>query len=375
MNTGHQALARARSLVTIHRWREAMDVLAPALAAEATAGEAHCLRAQCLLGLGEPGQAAGAARQALAVRPDSEWAHRLLGIAYLRMGRRRAAHNEAAEAVRLAPQSAHALHLMAMCQLALRKRAAAKRTARAAVAANPQQALAHLTLAKVAARGRDHETAERAYREGLRLEPDDPELSLGLAELMHRLGRRDEAAAAYLAAGRADPTDTRARRGLARLGLPAAGAGTFGLIKLLALVGVLRSLSVPGVGRALDSARPVTVGFVLGAGLLLAGAITTVLRVRGTRRLPAPVRQGLRGDHRNAVLRWLRIAAVAALVLALWAAALPGSRGGGPGVALGFAAFAVVAAYGVGRFWTGPRRSVAGVARAFASRFSPRHRC
>ena len=365
MSAACQALAKARSLVAIRRWRDAMDVLAPALATEATAAEGHCLRAQCLLGLGEPGQAAAAAKHALAVRPDSEWAHRLLGVAYLRAGHRRAARAEAAEAVRLAPQSVHALHLLAMCQLVLGRRAAAEQAARVAVEADPQEPLAHLTLARVAASRREYETAERAYREGLRLAPDDADLSLGLAQLMRRLGRREEAATAYLAAARSDPADARARHGLARLGLPAAGLGTFGVIKVMALL---------GAGHALDGIRPIWAGLIVGICLLMACVITTVLRVRGTRNLPAAVRQGLRGDHRNAALRWLRLGAVAALILAIWAAALPGSAGGGAGEALGFAAFAAVAASAVHRFWTGPRLSAADVARALRNRLAPSRR-
>lgn len=363
MNPTDQALAKARSLVAIRRWREAMDMLGPPLTGGASAGEAHCLRAQCLLGLGQPGQAAGAARQALAARPDSEWAHRLLGIAYLRTRHRRAALAEAAEAVRLAPRSVHALHVLAICELANRRRAAADRTARAAVEANPQEPLAHLTLAKTAAARKDHDTAERAYREGLRLAPDNHDLALGLGQLMHRLGRRDEAATAYLAAAHSNPADARARRGLARLGLPVTGAGVYAAAKV---VGIL------GVSHTLIGLRPAFAALIVGTGLLLGGLITTALRVRGTRRLPAPVRQGLRADHRNAALRWLRLAAVAALILAIWAAALPTSAGGGAGEAVLFAVFAAAAAYTVHRLWAGPRRSAAQVGRALGKRFFAR---
>src|SRR5215469_9683110 len=101
-----------------------MQALVPAYGNGATAADAHCLQAQCLLGLGQPHQAAAAARQALAAEPDSEWAHRLLAIAYLRVRHRSGAIAEAREAVRLAPKSAHALHVLALSQLQLGHREA-----------------------------------------------------------------------------------------------------------------------------------------------------------------------------------------------------------------------------------------------------------
>src|SRR5262249_13093243 len=163
--------------------------------------------------------------------------------------------------------------------------------------------------AQVAVTQRDYGLAERAYREGLRLAPDHAELALGLAQLLHKLGRRDEAAQAYLAAGRADPADSRARHGLARIGLPAAGAGTMLVVKGLAIIGAQNVIHL----------RPGWAAVVVGAVLLVASGAVLALRVRGTRRLPEGVRQGLIADHRNAALRWLQIAALAALVLAIWA--------------------------------------------------------
>lgn len=351
MTAADLALARARGLAAVRRWHDAVGALAPALAAEATAAEAYCLRAQCLIELGEP--RAAAARQALAARPDSDWAHRLLAIALLRTRRRRAAAAEAAEAVRLAPQSVHALHVLAACQMALSRRAAAEQTARAAVAADPNASLAHLTLARMASGRRDYATAEKAYRDGLRLAPDNPDLALGLAQLMHRLGRRDEAATAYLAAARADPADSRARRGLARLGLPVAAAGGAVAVKIAAIAGASSvGRAAPATGHAPRSALA---ALVPGLGLLTAGTITTALRIRGTRNLPEQIRKGLRSDHRNAALRWLGIAAFFALLLAIWAASMPASAGGGPAIALGFAAFAAAAAFAARRLWTGPK--------------------
>lgn len=347
MNPAQQSLARARSLVAISRWQDAIGILGPALAESDTAGEAHCLRAQCLLALGRPRDAAGAARQALAVEPGREWAHRLLAIAELRTGRRRAALAAASEAVRLDPLSAHTLHTLAVCQLALRQRPAAEVSANAALEANPQSSMAELTAGLVAEARRDWDRAEHHYREGLRIEPQHTDLALRLGKLLHRRGRRDEAAEAYLAAARSNPTDVRARHGLGRLGLPVVGGGVALVIKLVILNGALGVIG--------GSPTPLRIALVAGILLAVAAALDWIARVRGTRRLPNHIRSGLRGDHRNSLLRALRVAALFAVPLGVWSAVLSSSDGGGPALAAGFLAFAAAGFLVARHFWIGPR--------------------
>lgn len=361
MTGEHAAIARARSLVAVKRWQDAMEALVPAYGNGATAADAHCLQAQCLLGLGQPGQAANAARQALAAEPDREWAHRLLAVACLRMEHRSGAIAAAREAVRLAPTSAHALHVLALSQLLLGHLQAADKTARAAVAANPEEAVAHLTMAQVAVAHQAYVLAERAYRETLRLDPGNDDGLLGLGRVLHRLGRRKEAAEVYMAAGYTDPADAKARHRLARIGLPAARLDPVFVATRVLFIGV----------PTLILLRPGWAAVVAGGFVLIAGGAATALRVRGTRRLPEAARQGLAADHRNAGLRWLQVAALLALVLAIRAAALPAARGGGFGEAAGFGAFAVTAAYLAHRFWTGPRRSAGEIARAIGTWLNP----
>jgi len=347
VNPAQQALARARSLVAISRWHDAMGILGPALAESDTAAEAHCLQAQCLLALGEPREGAAAAKQALAVEPAREWAHRLLAIAELRTGRRRAALAAAHEGARLEPSSAHTLHTLVVCQLALRQRAAAEASARAGLEANPQSAMAELTAGIVAEARRDWDAAERHYREGLRLEPQHADLALRLGKLLHRRGRRDEAADAYLAAARSNPTDARARHGLSRLGLPVVGGGVALVIKLVILNGALRVIG--------GSPTPLRVALVLGIILTVAGAIDWTFRVRGTRGLPDHIRAGLRSDHRNSALRCVRLAALAAVPLGVWSALISSSAGGGAARAAAFFAVAITGLTAARYFWVGPR--------------------
>jgi tetratricopeptide (TPR) repeat protein len=347
VNPAEQALARARSLVAISRWQDAIGILGPALAESDTAGEAHCLRAQCLLALGKPREAAVAAKQALAVEPGREWAHRLLSIAELRMGRRRAALAAASEAVRLDPSSSHTLHTLAVCQLALRQRTAAHASAQAALEANPQSSMAELTAGLVAEARRDWDGAEGHYREGLRLDPQHTDLALRLGKLLHRRGRRDEAAEAYMAAARSNPTDARARHGLGRLGLPVVGGGVALLVKLVILNGALGAIG--------GSPTPLRIALVLGVLLALAAAADLIARVRGTRGLPDHIRSGLRSDHRNSALRAVRVAALFAAPLGVWCLAISTSAGGGATRAAAFFAFAIAGLFVSRHFWIGPR--------------------
>jgi tetratricopeptide (TPR) repeat protein len=347
------ALLRANSLVAVRRWQQAIDTLGPALTSPVTAAQAQCLRAQCLFGLRRPAEAGAAAKAALARDPGSAPAHRLLAMSHLARKRRRAARTEAMTAVRLDPQSVPALYVLALAHLALRERAKARQAAESAVAASPDEPLAHRLMAEVAESYHDWNTAEGAYRTGLRLDPTDSELSLGLARLLHRLGRKAEAAHTYLAAGRNNPLDARPRRGLAKLGLPAA-AGTALLAKLAALGGARTVLSAA-------AGRPDRAALAAAAILALGCATTTALRIRGTRELPEQVREQLKGDHRNAALRWLQASAAVAALLAIWAALSPASSGGGVIEAAALLAYAAGAWFTNRRCWTGPRRGATGL--------------
>jgi tetratricopeptide (TPR) repeat protein len=362
VNPAQQALARARSLVAISKWQDAIGILGPALAESATAGEAHCLQAQCLLALGKPREAGVAAKHALGVDPGREWAHRLLAIAELRTGRRRAALAASMEAVRLDPSSAHTLHTLAVCQLALRQRAEAQASADAALGANPQSSMAELTAGLVAEARRDWDRAEHHYRQGLRLEPQHTDLALRLGKLLHHRGRRDEAAAAYLAAARSSPTDARARYGLGRLGLPVVGGGVALLIKLVILNGALSAIG--------DSPTPARIALVLGILLAIAGAVDWIARVRGTRGLPTHIRSGLRGDHRNSALRAVRIAALFAVPLGVWSALISSSAGGGAARATAFLVFAIAGLLVSRYLWIGPRLGPAVMRRAASQAFA-----
>ncbi len=347
MSSERQALAKAHSLVALNRWEDALGLLGPALADSSTVATAQCLRAQCLLGLDQPRAARQAAELALAAAPDDEWAHRLRALALLGTGRGRQALGAAREAVRLAPDSVPALNLLASVQLRRGAGDEAKKTAAAALAADPHDALAHLTVGTVAVADHDWDAAEVACREGLRLDPENSDLAIALATVIKGSGRRDEAAQVYLAAARSDPTDARARHGLARLGVPLLAVGWFGKFVIFQAARII-------IG---NGGRPTFVAALLAAGLAAGALITTLLRVSGTRGLPEPVRIGLRGEHVNAALGWLKAAAIAAIAVGIWSFNISSSDGGGIGFAVGCIAFAVIASLLARLFRVGPRAS------------------
>jgi tetratricopeptide (TPR) repeat protein len=340
------ALARSRHLVALRRWDEALSALQPVLASDSEGHEAWCLRAQCMLALGRYSEAISSAQRALTLNPDAEWPHRLLALAYLNSRQTAKARAEADEAVRLDPTSPHTLHVLAISLLRQRKRQEAQEVAQRSVAENPHNDLAYLTLATVARVRRQWDVAEDAYRQGLRIDPNDHELMLGLAEVLHRRGRQEEAGEAYVAAARIAPTDSRARHGLARLGLPLVAVG-FGL-KFVGIQ-VLRGVAVAS-GSPLHAA--IWFAVLLGAGCL----ITTLLKRRAARNLPASIRAGLSADYRNAALVWLGVWGIACLFLSLWAITITPAKGGGGMKSLLLVAIGVAAIVAALRFRIGVLR-------------------
>lgn len=344
MSESYAALARARSLIAVKRYPEAMDALGPALVDGNTEAEAQCLRAQALIESGRPSDARDAVARALELDPHNEWPHRLRAIYLQHQGMHKLALASATEAVRLAPDEAQALHLLAVCQLNTRKKDEALATAASLVATHPHHPLAHETAGMVAEERGKWADAERHFREALRLSPQDAGVARQLAHALKAQGKRQEAGQVLLAAGQMDPTHAGTRRALGRIGLPALGIGGFWAVK----IGGYAFL------RTLGSTTPATATAVVWVVFGLLAAVLTYRRFAGVRHLPEHVRRGLHSDHWNFALGWLGAAGVVTIVLALWAFNAPPSGGGsgwlGGGLLL-LGAASVVLMYGL---WTGP---------------------
>jgi tetratricopeptide (TPR) repeat protein len=229
VSAAERALATAQNLADLGRPHDALDALVPALAAEVTAYEAHCLMASILLATTPrpgPGRAQDpaawlatareAARSALAVRPDGEWAHRLMASIFLKDGRTAAALREAEAAVRLEPQATLTLYLLSVCQVKAFRQHDAVRTALSAVAEHPHDPVAHQAVAEAARSLSRWDQAESSYRAALRLDPQNDKYMFGLAEILDRQQRQMESAEIYLAAAWINPRSDAPVKALSR---------------------------------------------------------------------------------------------------------------------------------------------------------------
>jgi Flp pilus assembly protein TadD len=232
-------LDRARALIDLGRWQQALEVLRPALADPQAGGEPWCLQARCELGLGRTVPAHEAAQRAVAVDPYNEWGFRLLAVCALRMGRHDEALATCQQALLLHPDLCEGLHLLTTIRLAQpRGRPEAERVAQHNLQVNPDRALSWEGAADVAAAGKRWPEVEAYARRGLAIDPHDADLAMALGHALARQGRAGEAGDAYAAAARSDPTSHRARQAIGRIGLPVAGAGLMA-VKFFGLVAVL----------------------------------------------------------------------------------------------------------------------------------------
>jgi tetratricopeptide (TPR) repeat protein len=342
------ALERGRALVSLGRYAEALEALAPAIADEDTAVSALCASAQCALGLQDAAHAEQLAQEALRREPDSGWAMRLLALALLRQGSRgrKQAHEIALRALEAEPWSVEAHHVLTITQLQTRRRTSALKTAEDAVELDPEHPLAHYTMGVAYAHASGWREAAECHRRALELDPTMADAAVQLAEARRRMGRHSEAADAYLAAARADPTDPRGREGLGRMGARPV-VHVAGFARWFAVLIVLGLVEHGSTG-------PGGLAAFFGVAIVAVLTVQTVLSWRTIRHLPPEAKGPVRVERRNIRLRWLELTGWAALVLAVWSAVTP-SDTGGLTAAAGYAAYAVVALLVSRQLYVGPR--------------------
>jgi tetratricopeptide (TPR) repeat protein len=300
-------VARARTLVELHRPDEAVRILGLALSQEPEHLAAWSWLAVAHDARGRPEEMLSAANRVVALAPDDETGHRLASIALAGLGQGREAVRAAAEAVRLDPTDyrthlQYALVASAVPKLAPQALAAAHR----ARELNPHSANVAFALALASAAGgaRDAEVAEH-YRAALRLDPEHVNARINLTNLDRgtHLGRM---AAGYAAVLRLDPGESIARGNLEVMGFRL-------LMRLAALAafGVLAdALVATGEHEAAWSPPRVVVGVLV--LLLGAGYAAAVLR-----RVPtgAVVHLRSRLRHRGRVLYGSLVAGVVVAAL------------------------------------------------------------
>lgn len=330
------ALQRAEALVDLGRWQDALAALAALPPDDHTRGAA--LRAQCLLALGRPREALGAARIAQAASPEDEWPHRLVAVCCRALGRSKQAHQAALTAASLEPASPRALGILASCELDLGNLEAAHRAAAAAVQVAPHDPEGYELLARVALRARQLGDAEGLVRHALQLAPEDADLIALLAEIQLAAGRLDEARATQVAAARADPTAARHRDAVAT---PVVATSIAGVVigGLFALSGLRRGLAV------IDQYPSPVVSATAVFALFIWWGFAVRDRRKDRHRLPDGVYAGLRRHRRRSDLRWLRTAGLCVTAVGIFATfrwLLVGSSGTYAAAQLGVGALIVV---------------------------------
>ncbi|MEA2705201.1 MAG: hypothetical protein QOD63_3146 [Actinomycetota bacterium] len=257
-------LARARALVDLRRWDEAVTLLGGVVASDPSAPLPRCLLAQALLGADRPAEALKQAGEAAASDPCDEWPHRLRSVALLRLDDSSGAVRAAREAVRLAPGLDSPYLVTVDAELRAGNTAAAAAAASKAAELAPNRSGTHDALGRVALARRRHREAEAHFRDALRLEPEDPAAlnNLGLALL--RQGRRRAAVAYFASASKADPHDDLPRTNAVRAAIGVGGA-TIGVIAAQA---------------AVRSSRGSVTGWVVASFALLVVSVLASLRQR-----------------------------------------------------------------------------------------------
>jgi tetratricopeptide (TPR) repeat protein len=312
-------LSRARQLVDLGRWGDAVTELEMVLAAEPASVEALCMLGQSRLNLGEPDAGCRAAEAALAMAPDHEWAHRVHSVALGMTGRHDRAVAAAREAVRLAPDHPDGHQRLAHALLHLPGRAAeAGAAAERAVELAPHDPDAHVAVGLAAGRQGQRRPERDAYLRALALDPGHATALNNLAAIDTERGRLGGASRLLTSALGSDPHHKMA---LANLDVVAVH-----VLRRMTAVVVLGGLLVAVLAVAgADPAGAVPHWLRSAAGVAVIGT-SGLVAWSSLRHMPAGARRHLRGLPRRAS-GWDRAlgAAFLAMTVALIVAAfLPG---------------------------------------------------
>lgn len=319
-----RALARARVLVDMGRWAQAVDVLGPVVAAAPDDGDAWCLLAQARLNTGDRGGALEAAGRAVRLEPDREWPHRIASVALEGQGRATEALAAAQTCVRLSPNAWQAHLQLADTAATLGQRAVVRQAVERALALGPDEAEVHVLAARHA---RSRRTAREHHRRALALEPDHSVAQHELTRLsVPRLrgsmallspGESARATDGYAQALRSDPQQKVSQHGLAVV----VGAVVFRTVSLVLLTTL-------AVGLVAPRSAPVGVGVGVGVGLLAAVAYPALFVRSASSVTRAYLVRSLRDGYKVTAA----FTALSVVVLAWWAGSLL-LGAGAPGVA------------------------------------------
>ena len=290
---------------------------------DASAASGAHARADALLDLRRPEEAATVARQGLAAAPDDVALWLVLGWS-LHAARDNAGAREAAErAIALAPWAGEPYRLLAVVHLAGRRRPAALAAARAAMANAPDDPASLVVLARAQEANRQPKdaditvqqavalapewapaqaavgfhalerkrwrAAEDALRRAVELDPTNPDYLNNLGVAVGRLGRAEEAMELFEAAARLEPRQQLPRENLARTAQRFVGGGAL-LLFLIRPVGALIGLAYEVGGDILGGLASAAVGVL---------ALLFVVRSVRRRAALSPATRGVLREHRR----------------------------------------------------------------------------
>lgn len=146
-------LARARALVGLERFEEAVPALAAIVRDDSTHVAANKLLGRCLYETGRPAEAADCFRRRLATHPDDVDCVFRLGLALFRQGRLEDALQQVSTVAERRPRSVQPLVTLALLQSHMGRRSAARGTIGQALRLQPANP-ALISVAKLIRRGR-----------------------------------------------------------------------------------------------------------------------------------------------------------------------------------------------------------------------------
>ena len=286
--------ARAEQLIRLHRPEEAASLLAQALASDPTDVRAHRLLSQSLIQMGRFKEALGETDAAIRLDPESEWSFRLRSLALLSLGRRplgllnvpatrkrRAGLAAAKTAVRLAPEQSIGFVQLCSAYLANSRPTNASGAAEQAVRLAPESSVAWNVLGVVGLRLGRVDAAEAAFHKALQINPENAEALNNLGLVARAQGRRAEAPGLYGAAARTNPRSRTGPENAARMSNALLGQTLITVMALLVLA------VFQAVGRADRSPVWWLVAIAAGGGAYLARRAWRSVRDRYRPRLLA----------------------------------------------------------------------------------------
>jgi tetratricopeptide (TPR) repeat protein len=248
--TADVLMERAKALVGIRRWNEALKLLGQALAIAPDSSDILCNISYIKLALGEYQQSLANAERAVHYEPANEWAHRLRSHALLHLGKKSDALRAAEEAVRVAPDMSETLICLANAQIANHLLDQALKSGLRAREIAPESHETHEVLASVGIELSYWSEAEKHLRTALSLNPTSYSALNDLGLCLYRQDRNAEAWEFFMRAARINPTDETAHRNL----------------KLVA------SSYLPGTGCVKETALIFTFVFVVNTAAIIAVA-------------------------------------------------------------------------------------------------------